>query len=174
MQLDLAVPVSSVDHARGAPHAIVTVVEYGDFECPGCRGAEPAVRNILERFSSSLRLIYRHFPIEEAHPHALIAAEAAEAAAAQGQFWPMHDRLFEPGADLRRPALDGYAADLGLDISLFKASLNDEIYRQRVREQMAGAVRSHLSGTPTFYVNGRMCDISGGMQKLADRVAALL
>jgi protein-disulfide isomerase len=171
---DLADPVHPTDHVRGPPQARITVVEYGDFECPTCRAAEPAVRMVLERSPSAVRLIYRHFPIESAHPHALMAAEAAEAAAAQGKFWQMHDLLMREGAKLGRPALDQYAADIALDLALFKASLDDEIYRQRVREQMAGANRSHLRATPGFFVNGQVCDVSGGMHTLADRVARLL
>jgi protein-disulfide isomerase len=171
---DLADPVRPTDHVRGPSLAPVTIVEYGDFECPTCRAAEPAVRMVLERSPNAVRLIYRHFPIESAHPHALMAAEAAEAAAAQGKFWQMHDLLMREGARLNRPALDQYAADISLDLPQFKASLDDEIYRQRVREQMIGANRSHLRATPGFFVNGQVCDVSGGMQALADRVARLL
>lgn len=173
-KLDLAAPVVPTDHTRGSNHARVTIVEYGDFACPACKAAEPDIRMILERSASQVRLVYRHFPIESAHPLALMAAEAAEAAAAQGQFWAMHDMLLEQGARLGRPALDGYAAGLGLDMALFRASLDDEIYRQRVREQIEGAALSHLRGTPGFYVNGRICDTSGGIHALSDRVAVLL
>ena len=172
--VDLVVPVAAIDHARGAADARVTIVEYGDFECPICRAVEPGVRVILDRWPAAARIVYRHFPIESAHPHALIAAEAAEAAAAQGQFWPMHDRLLLQGAHLDRKSLTGYAESLGLDMPLFRASLNDEIYRQRVREQMDGALRSHVRATPAFYVNGRVCDVSGGIHSLADRVKSLL
>jgi protein-disulfide isomerase len=171
---DLAVPAGAADHVRGPRLAPVTVVEYGDFECPTCRGAEPAVRMVLERSPNAVRLIYRHFPIESVHPHALLAAEAAEAAGAQGKFWEMHDLMMRAGASLGRAALERYAADIALDRALFKASLDDEIYRQRVREQMDGATRSHLRATPGFFINGRICDVSGGMQALADRVAQLL
>src|SRR3981189_3600328 len=92
---ELAVPVSSVDHALGAAHAPVTVVEYGDFECPNCKQAAPAVKLLLERSPGRVRLVYRHFPLEEVHPHALHAALAAEVAARQGKVWPLHDQLFE-------------------------------------------------------------------------------
>jgi protein-disulfide isomerase len=172
--LDLVDPVSAVDHVRGPSHAPVTIVEYGDFECPMCRAAEPAVRMMLERASNAVRLIYRHYPVESAHPHALMAAEAAEAAAAQGKFWEMHDLLMREGTKLGRAALDQYGADIALDLAQFKAALDDEIYRQRVREQVAGANRSHIRATPGFFVNGQVCDVSGGMHALADRVAKLL
>jgi protein-disulfide isomerase len=165
------VPVTPTDHVRGAPHARVTVVEYGDFECSMCRSAEPAVRMILDTHPAGVRLIFRHYPIESAHPHALMAAEAAEAAGAQGKFWEMHDLLLKQGAHLERSALDKYATVLGLDLASFKASLDDEIYRQRVREQMDGAVRSHVLGTPGFFVNGHIQDASAGMHNLREAVA---
>jgi protein-disulfide isomerase len=171
---DLVVPVVPVDHARGAAHARVTIVEYGDFECPICRAVESGVQMVLSRWPADVRLVYRHFPIESVHPHALMAAEAAEAAAAQGQFWPMHDLLMQHDARLDRRSLLGHAGTLKLDQALFTAALADEIYRQRVREQMAGAVRSHLRATPGFYVNGSVCDVSGGIHALADRVGTLL
>ena len=171
--LDLQAPVSAIDHIRGDSKARVTIVEYGDFECPMCQAAEPGLRLILANHASDIRLIYRHFPLEDAHPHALMAAEAAEAAAAQGQFWEMHDRLLQPGSRLDRASLAHHAQILGLDMALFEGSLNDEIYRQRVREQKDGALRSHLRATPGFFVNRRVCDVSGGIHLLAERVKAV-
>jgi protein-disulfide isomerase len=171
---DLLVPTNPTDHVRGDPRARVTVVEYGDFECPMCRSAEPAVRMLLDTHPAAVRLVFRHLPMESAHPHALIAAEAAEAAGAQGRFWEMHDLLLKQGADLERAALDKYAAVLGLDLASFKASLDDEIYRQRVREQLDGALRSHVRGTPGFFVNGHLQDVSAGMQDLRQAVMRFL
>ncbi|MFI4914216.1 MAG: DsbA family protein [Steroidobacterales bacterium] len=173
-QPDLVVPVMPVDHGRGALHPRVTIVEYGDFECSLCRAAEPGVRMVLNHFTAEVRLVYRHFLIESAHPHALLAAEAAEAAAAQGKFWEMHDHLMRDGVRLDRASLQRYAEELELDTALFQSSLDDEIYRQRVREQMEGAVRSHLRATPGFFVNGYVCDVSGGIHALSERVSALL
>jgi protein-disulfide isomerase len=171
---DLQDPVVSTDHVRGDAHARITLVEYGDFECPVCRGVEPAVRQILDSHPATVRLVFRHHPIESAHPHALAAAEAAEAAAYQGKFWQMHDILLQEGADLRRAALEGYAAALGLGLALFKASLDDEIYRQRVREHIQGAVRSQVRSSPAFFVNGRMQDVSAGAHVLREAVMRLL
>jgi len=171
---DLKVPVAAVDHLRGSAHPRVTIVEYGDFECPVCRAAEPGVRMILEQHAASVQLVYRHFPIESAHPHALMAAEASEAAAAQGKFWEMHDHLMQEGVHLDRASLDRYAEAIGVDMGQFKSSLDDGIYRQRVREQMAGAVQSHLRASPGFYVNGRVLDVSGGLHLLADHVRSLV
>src|SRR6266403_552012 len=151
-KFELAVPVSAVDHALGASHAPVTVVEYGDFECPNCKQAAPAVKLLLERFPGRVRLVYRHFPLEEVHPHALQAALAAEAAAGQGKFWPMHDLLFDNQRHLKLPQLRGYA--------------------QRVREQVEGGERSGVRGTPTFFLNGTVQDVSFGLQALFEKVGA--
>ncbi len=170
----LAVPVEPTDHTLGPDHALVTLVEYGDFECPICRMAAPAVRLLLDRYPNQVRLVFRHFPLEEAHPHALEAAEAAESAAAQGRFWEMHDLLFANQAHLKRRDLDGYAARLGLDPVRFTAGMNAHYYLQRVREHIDGARRMHVRATPTFYVNGLLQEISFGMQSLHDAVAAAL
>ncbi len=171
---DLQALLTPTDHRRGAIRPKIVVVEYGDFQCSVCRAAEPAVRMLLAAHPETLQLVYRHFPIESDHPLALMAAEATEAAAAQGKFWEMHDALLQEGASLRRAALDQAAEALGLDIALFKSSLDDEIYRQRIREHEDGAVRSHLRATPGSFVNGKVCDVSGGMHMLADAVAARL
>ena len=170
---DLHAPLLPTDHRRGATHPTITVVEYGDFESVACRAAEPAVRIILAAHPRTVGLVFRHFPLEADHPLALMAAEAAEAAGAQGRFWEMHDQLLDEHAHLSRAALDRAAERIGLDLTLFRAALNDEIYRQRIREQEAGAARSHLRESPGFYVNGRICDVSGGMQELERTVNAL-
>ncbi len=169
---DLQAPLTPTDHRRGATHPTVTVVEYGDFQCPACRAAEPAVRMLLDSHPTTLQLVFRHFPIESEHTLALMAAEATEAAAAQGKFWEMHDALLTEGASLHRAALNQAALAAGLDIAQFTASLDDEIYRQRIREQEAGGTRSHLRAVPGFFVNGTLCDVSGGMHELANAVAA--
>jgi protein-disulfide isomerase len=168
--VSLAVPLSAADHLIGLPHAPVAVVEYGDFECPICHAIEPAVRQLLQTHAASVVFAFRHFPLEESHPHALMAAQAAEAAAAQGQFWPMHDLLLSNPQHLARKHLEGYAQSLHLDLARFRAELDDEIYRQRVREHQAGGTRSHLRATPGFFVNGVVQDVSGGMRALVDAV----
>jgi protein-disulfide isomerase len=172
--IDLAVPVTAVDHALGAEHSPVTVVEYGDFECPICKQAAPAVKLMLERFGNHVRFVFRHFPIESAHPHALHAAEAAEAAGGQGKFWQMHDLLFENQLHLKLNNLREYAERLQLDMARFIAEMDDEIYLQRVREQMQGGQRSRVRSTPTFYINGVIQDVSFGMHSLIDGVQAEL
>src|SRR5262245_62053235 len=171
---ELSQPVSAVDHSLGPDHAPVTLVEYGDFECPNCKQAAPAVRILLERYAGRVRLVFRHFPFEEVHPHAVHAAEAAEAAGAQGKFWEMHDLLFENQRHLKQPQLHSYAERLGLDMARYTAEIDDEIYLQRVREHQRSGQDSGVRGTPTFFVNGRIQDVSFGMQALFDAVEALL
>ena len=171
---DLAVPLSAADHALGPAHAPVTIVEYGDFECPNCKQAAPGVKLLLTRFSDRVRFVFRHFPLEEVHPHALHAALAAEAAGGQGKFWPMHDLLFENQHHLKLRDLRGYAERLELDLGRFDADMEDEIYLQRVREHIEGGRRSGARSTPTFFVNGRVQDVSFGMQSLESAVESAL
>jgi protein-disulfide isomerase len=166
-------PITETDHRVGPDHAAVVVVEYGDFQCPICQSVEPAVKQLRELHSSDMTFVFRHFPLEDAHPLALMAAEAAEAAGAQGRFWEMHDLLLTPGHHLTRHHLDGYARQLGLDMARFTAELDDEIYRQRVREHQEGGRRAHLRATPGFFVNGVAQDVSGGMRALFDAVAKI-
>src|SRR5258705_8746292 len=122
---DLKVPISPTDHVRGAPEARITVVEYGDFECPICRAAEPGVRMLLDQHPTALRLIYRHFPVESAHPHALMAAEAAEAAGPVGKFSEMPHFVLCPEARVERQAPANYTAAVGLDLAPVLAPLAD-------------------------------------------------
>ena len=109
--MSLAVPPEPTDHLQGSQHARVTLVEYGDFECPSCKVAATTPKLLLERFPNKVRFIFRHFPLQEAHPHALMAAEVSEAAAAQEKFWPMHDVLFQNQAHLKDKDLHRYAVD---------------------------------------------------------------
>jgi protein-disulfide isomerase len=173
-KFELAVPVSNADHTLGASHAPLTLVEYGDFECPNCRQAAPAVKHLLERFPGRLRVVYRHFPLEEVHPHAFGAAVAAEAAAAQGKFWQMHDLLFGNQSHLKAQQLRGYAEKLELDMARYDYEVKDEVYWQRVREHMEGGARCGVRATPTFFINGRIHDVSFGLQHLAEGVEAAL
>ena len=172
--LDLAVSVSATDHVLGPDHAPVTVVEYGDFECPNCKQAAPAVKLLLERFAERVRFVYRHFPQETLHPHALRAAETAECAAAQGRFWQMHDLLFANQDHLQGKHLREYAGQLELDMTRYDAEMQDEIYLQRIREHVEGGFRSHLRSTPGFFVNGIIVDVSFGLRSLFDATEAAL
>jgi protein-disulfide isomerase len=168
----LAVPLQPTDHTQGPEHARTTLVEYGDFECPTCKQAAPTIRMLLERFPKQIRFAYRHFPLEDAHPHALLAAEASESAAAQGRFWQMHDLLFAHQDHLKGKDLNRYAVTLGLDMSRYTAEMDDHIYLQKVREHMDSGRRSHLRATPTFFINGVVQDVSFGMQALHQAVEA--
>jgi protein-disulfide isomerase len=172
--MELLVPVSDVDHVLGSAHAAVTIVEYGDFECPNCKQAAPTAKQLLGRFADRVRLVFRHFPLEEVHPHALLAAQAAEAAGAQGKFWPMHDLLFENQLHLKLRQLRGYAEKLELDMERYDSEMKDELYLQRVREQIEGANRCGVRATPTFYIDGKIQDVSFGLHALADGVEAAL
>ncbi|HEX9140537.1 MAG TPA: DsbA family protein [Steroidobacteraceae bacterium] len=171
---ELAVPISATDHVLGPEHAPLTVLEYGDFECPNCMQAAPAIKMILKRFENRIRFAYRHFPLEEIHPRALAAAEAAECAGAQGKFWQMHDLLFESIGKFSDDQLLAYAKRMALDMALFTAEMDDEVYRQRVREHQAGGRTSGVRATPTFFINGKLFDVSYGIHTLADAVAAAL
>jgi protein-disulfide isomerase len=171
---ELAVPVNPTDHVQGSDHPKVTVVEYGDFECPNCKQAAPTVRLLLERFGAQLRVVYRHFPLEEVHPHALMAALVAETAAAQGKFWPMHDLLFENQLHLKAPQLRDYARRIELDLERYDADMADTVYLQRVREDIEGALKSGARATPTFFVNGKLQDVSYGLQALMKAVESAL
>jgi NhaA family Na+:H+ antiporter len=147
-------PVGDRDHIRGRPDAPVTLVEYGDYECPHCRQVAPIIEQLWERFGDRLRYVFRHFPITTAHPNAQLAAEAAEAAAAQGKFWEMHDRLFERTGFLGREQLVHLAEELDLDVERFERELDEHIHAERVREDFQGGVRSGANGTPAFFLNG--------------------
>jgi protein-disulfide isomerase len=171
-QHSLAVAPEPTDHSDGPEHARVTVVEYGDFECPSCKVAATTPTLLMERFPNKVRFIFRHFPIVEAHQHAMLAAEGAEAAAAQGKFWPMYHMLFDNQAHLGEKNLLRYAGEVGLGLTRYVAEMDDHIYLQKVREQIDGARRSHIRATPTFFINGALQDISFGMKALHDAVAA--
>ncbi|HEY2267663.1 MAG TPA: Na+/H+ antiporter NhaA [Streptosporangiaceae bacterium] len=152
---DLAVPVDpDRDHIRGPAESLVTVVEYGDFECPYCGLAEPAVRELLRNYGE-VRYVWRHLPLTDVHPNAQLAAEAAEAAGKQGSFWEMHDLLLEHQDALSPRDLIGYAGSLGLDTEQFTADLHKHAGRAHVEEDLESADLSTVSGTPTFFVNGK-------------------
>jgi protein-disulfide isomerase len=150
--------VSAADHSAGPEDAPVTLVEYGDYECPYCGMAYPIVKAAQRRLGSRLRFVFRNFPLAEIHQHARHAAEASEAAAAQGSFWEMHDALFEHQHALEDADLVRYAASLGLDTLTIAQSLKAGTYEERVREDFLSGVRSGVNGTPTFFVNGDRYD----------------
>jgi protein-disulfide isomerase len=169
----LTVPVSDRDHSQGPADAPVTLVEYGDFECPYCRAAVPVVDALRQRLGERLRFVYRHFPRPE-HPHARQAAEAAEAAAAQGKFWEMHRALFEHQSALDDAHLARYAADVGLDVERFERELEQHTHRDRVHADLLSAVESGAHGTPTFFINGLKHEGTDTLEDLGAAIAAEL
>ena len=173
-QFKLVVPVTPTDHAIGPAHAAVTVVEYGDFECPNCKQAVPVAKLLLADFTDRIRFVYRHFPLKEVHPHALAAAEAAECAGGQGKFWPMHDLLFENQQALKAHHLREYAQRLELDMPRFTAEMNDTVYLQRIREHEQSGAESGVRATPTFFLDGRIVDVSYGVKSLYEAVERAL
>jgi Na+/H+ antiporter NhaA len=143
------------DHARGPEDAPVTLVEYGDYQCPYCGQAEVVIRELLESFGDDLRYVWRHLPLNDVHPNAQMAAEAAEAAAGQGAFWGMHDKLLQHQDELAPPGLTRFAEELGLDVDRFWDDLRHRLHEPRVAEDVASADSSGVAGTPTFFINGR-------------------
>jgi protein-disulfide isomerase len=146
------------DHIQGPAAAPVTLVEYGDYQCPFCGAAYPILKDVQARMGDGLRFVFRNFPISTSHPNAELAAEAAEAAAVQGKFWEMHDLLYENQDRLGSEDLHAYAERLGLDLEAFDRALADHAYAARVREDFMSGVHSGVNGTPTFYVNGSRYD----------------
>jgi protein-disulfide isomerase len=163
----LTVPVTEDrDHIQGPADAAVTLVEYGDFECPYCGAAYPIIKDVQARMGERLRFVFRNFPITTSHPHAEQAAEAAEAAASQGRFWQMHDLLYENQRRLRDQDLRAFAEKLGLALEQFDKELAEHVHAARVREDFMSGVRSGVNGTPTFYINGARHDDSYEIETL--------
>ena len=151
----LAVPVDNGrDHIRGSLDAPMTLVEYGDYECPHCGAVHPIIRALLEQIGPQLRFVFRHFPLSTMHRHAMRAAEAAECAGAQGKFWEMHDLLFQNQQHLADENLIEYATRLQLDAARFERDLASHACLPRVQEDYRGAMRSGVKGTPSFFING--------------------
>jgi protein-disulfide isomerase len=157
-QQRLVDPVTDRDHALGSPTAPITILEYGDYECPDCLNAVPIVAQLRERLGDRLRFLFRHFPQNSIHPHASVAAEAAEAAGEQGKFWEMHQALFDHQRELADVDLSHLALTLGLEIYRFEDSRSRERHRRRVLGDYESGLRSGVKKTPTFFINGRRYD----------------
>jgi protein-disulfide isomerase len=154
----LTLPIEGRDHMQGNIHAPITLLEYGDYECPYCGEAYPIVKEIQERLGEKLCFAFRNFPLANAHPHAVHAAEAAEAAAAQDRFWEMHDLLFENQIALDDEDLAQYAANLGLDAKRLIQEVSSGQHEARVKEDFKSGMRAGVNGTPTFFINGERYD----------------
>ncbi len=169
----LAKPVSDHrDHIAGNPTAAVTLVEYGDFECPHCGAAHPIVEQLLDQLGDEIRFVFRHFPLTQIHPHAQDAAEAAEAAGSQEKFWEMHDTLYENQEALDPQSLVLYALQLNLNAPQFELELAEHRHIPRIREDFSSGVRSGVNGTPTFFINGRRHDGPWDLPSLAAAIQA--
>jgi protein-disulfide isomerase len=167
---ELASPVSPSDHSLGRADAPVIVVGYGDFECPHCKQAAPAVKMMLARFPGQVHFVYRHFPVEASHRHALEAAEAAEFAHGHGKFWEMHDLLYDNQQHLQRKDLREYAASLGLDLVMFDRQMDEHAFLPTVRSQYDSGQKSGVRSTPGFFINNKIHDVSIGLRSLIDAV----
>jgi protein-disulfide isomerase len=170
---EFSVPrLTADDHARGPAGAPVTVFEYGDYECPFCRGGARDVQRMLEKYPGLILFVFRNFPIVELHPHAEQAAEAAEAAAAHGKFWPMYELLLRPSADLDLGSLLGYASQVGLDLDRFRAEVTGRAYAARIERDVREGMRNGVNATPKFYVNGARIDGKLPLEGLEDAIRA--
>lgn len=149
---ELTVPVGAQDHTQGAPNAEITLLEYGDYQCPSCRHAATVVKRVQKHFGDRLRFVFRHFPLEQ-HPFAEPAAEAAEFAASQGKFWEMHDALYDNQARLGDELFTELATSLGLDPAALSQSLRDRTFAGRIETDRESGEASGVRGTPSFYLN---------------------
>ena len=150
--------VSERDHAQGLADAPVTLVEYGDYQCPFCGAAYPIVKLLQETLEKKLRFVFRNFPLTEAHPYALLAAEAAEAAALQGKFWEMHDLIFEQQELLEPDIIPVWAEKVGVDLEKMGRAIQQGTVTARIKDDRRSGIRSGVNGTPTFFINGRRHD----------------
>ncbi len=146
------------DHTQGPDGAAVSLVEYGDYQCPYCGEAYPVLKDVQTHMGNQLRFVFRNFPLTEMHPQAFIAAEAAEAAGGQGKFWEMHDALYENQADLSPEAIVGYARAIGLDMDRFVREVNDQTYAKRIKHDFQSGVMSGVNGTPCLFIDGERYD----------------
>jgi protein-disulfide isomerase len=170
----LSVPVTDNDHAQGRAGATVTLLEYGDYECPYCGEAYPIVKKLQSEFGNSLRFVFRNLPLSNVHPHALHAAEVAEAVGLQGPFWQIHDLLYENQSDLEDSALVTYAEQAGADAGEAIRAATSDAVRDRIQADVDGAIRSGANGTPTFFVNGLRYDGSWELAPLRRELSRLI
>jgi protein-disulfide isomerase len=172
---NLSVPVNrNRDHILGPDGAPVTLVEYGDYECPYCGQAYPIIKQIQDYFGDNLRFAFRNFPLAQVHPHAQRAAEAAEEAGGQNKFWKMHDYLYEHQQALDDKHLEKYAKIIELDLERFDKNMKNHIYVPRIREDFLSGIQSGVNGTPSFYINGTRYDGSWDFDTLMQTLTAII
>ncbi len=162
----LSEAVTADDHVQGSTQAPVTLVEYGDYQCSYCGEAYPILKEVQARLGKNLRFVFRNFPLTQVHPQAFIAAEAAEAAAAQGKFWQMHDKLYENQFDLSAESIVIYAEQVGLDMDRFVREVNDGSHTKRIKHDFQTGVMSGVNGTPSLFINGERYDGSRDVDSL--------
>jgi protein-disulfide isomerase len=170
----LTVAISPKDHIQGSLSAPIVLLEYGDYECPDCLNAWPIVQELQREFGPQLAFVFRHYPQSSIHPHASAAAQAAEAAGAQGKYWEMHDLLFGHQHDLDTLDLTHLALQLGLEVYRFQSSLDDGRLAQKIREDSEGGRRSGVRGTPTFFFNGRRYRGAANLEAMRREIQSLL
>lgn len=170
----LQVPVSADDHIQGNENAPITLVEYGDFECPYCGMVHPIIKDLQKHFGNQLRFVFRNFPLSEIHPHAEMAAEAAEYAGSQGRFWEMHDLLYENQDRLGMPLFLELADALNLPADDLENAIMNKSFESKIRKDFLGGVHSGVNGTPTFYIDGQRYDGPFEFEKLASAINSVL
>ena len=170
----LRIPVSSSDHSQGPADAPVTLVEYGDYQCPYCGEAYDVIKQLQARFGNKLRFVFRNFPIVEAHPQAAAAAITAEYAGSHGKFWEAHDALYEHQRELGAPMYAELVKSLGLSEKDLQSALQNDEFEDRIRADIESGKRSGVNGTPAFYINGEKFDSPGGFQDLEPVIEELL
>jgi protein-disulfide isomerase len=168
----LTVPVSEEDHAQGSPRAAVTLLEYGDYQCPYCGQAYPIIKDVQTAMGPKLRFVFRNFPLTQAHPYAELAAEAAESAAVEGKFWEMHDALYENQAILSKDGVVEIARKLGLNLPRFVEDIRTRKFMNHVRKDFMSGVKSGVNGTPCFFINGKRHDRPWDYDTLLNSLAA--
>jgi len=167
----LKVPVTQSDHIQGDENALITLVEYGDYECPYCGAAYPIVKRIQKHFGKDLRFVFRNFPLVQSHPHAGIAAMTAELAASKNKFWEMHDLLYENQTSLDMPNLIEYAKSLNLSAIDLQMAIEQEIFSDKIKNDFMSGVKSGVNGTPTFFINGMRHNDSFDYENLLDALS---
>lgn len=170
----LTPPVSKKDHIQGNSHAPLTLVEYGDYQCPHCGHAYPIIKQVQKKLGDRLRFVFRNFPMSEAHPDAFKAAVAAEAAALQNHFWEMHDAIFENQQALSWDDLFAYAKSIGLDMQRFEQDVQKQSLAKKVESDFESGIRSGVNGTPSFYINGEKYEDSWEAADLIENVKAYI
>ena len=170
----LRIPVNDHDHVQGPADAPVTLVEYGDYQCLYCGEAYGVVKQLQERFGDKLRLVFRNFPLSQAHPQALPAAIVAEFAASQGRFWEAHDALYENQGRLGEAFYVDLVQSLGLKVSDLQAAMASDTFNERIQADLDGGLRSGVNGTPAFYINGQLYNVREGFDELADPIAEII